>query len=50
MIFRRKTAKGEVKPAVKEENDGPNPLAKVSVASDVDDEKEKKKDRELLVK
>jgi len=50
LIFRKKTAKGELKAVIKEEVDGPNPLAKASITSDIDDEKEKKKDRELLVK
>jgi hypothetical protein len=35
---------------IKEEGEGQNILAKASITSDVDDEKEKKKDRELLVK
>ena len=50
LIFRRKTAKSDSKPPTKEEVDTPTVLAKVSVTSDVDEEKEKKKDRELLVK
>jgi hypothetical protein len=50
-IFRKKTSKGEVRSAaIREEIDAPNALAKVSVTSDADDEKEKKKDRELLIK
>jgi hypothetical protein len=50
ILFRKRTPKGEPKSATKEENDGAIVLAKLSVTSDVDDEKEKKKDRELLVK
>jgi hypothetical protein len=54
LFFRRKTAKGDLKSAketvIKEEGEGQNILAKASITSDVDDEKEKKKDRELLVK
>lgn len=43
-------SKGELKVSSKDEPDAATVLAKVSVTSDVDDEKEKKKDRELLVK
>jgi hypothetical protein len=50
LIFRKKTAKSDSKPAVKDDVDTPSVLAKVSVTSDVDEDKEKKKDRELLVK
>ena len=53
-IFRKKGAKAELKSAkeaaIKEEGESPNNLTKVSVTSDVDEEKEKKKDRELLIK
>jgi hypothetical protein len=53
-IFRKKTPKTELKSAkdttIKEDGEVPANLAKASVTSDVDDEKEKKKDRELLVK
>jgi hypothetical protein len=51
LIFRKKTAKSDSKPPVKDEVDTPpSVLAKVSVTSDADEDKEKKKDRELLVK
>lgn len=46
---RKKIVKSESKSA-KEEVDAVNPAIKASVNSDIDDEKEKKKDRELLVK
>ncbi|CAF3333375.1 unnamed protein product, partial [Rotaria sp. Silwood2] len=51
---KKKTTKSDSKSAketmVKEDVDSSNILAKASVTSDGDDEKEKKKDRELLVK
>jgi len=46
---RKKIVKSESK-SVKDELDTVNPVIKTSVNSDIDDEKEKKKDRELLVK
>ena len=53
-IFRKKISKTESKPvketAIKEEGDSPNNLTKLSLTSDGEDEKEKKKDRELQVK
>jgi hypothetical protein len=51
LIFRKKTAKSDSKPPGKDDVDTPpSVLAKVSVTSDADEDKEKKKDRELLVK
>jgi hypothetical protein len=51
---RRKATKGDNKSAketaIKEELEGSSNFTKASVNSDVDDEKERKKDRELLVK
>jgi hypothetical protein len=51
---RRKTMKSEGKSAkettIKEEVECPNNVIKSSTIADTDDEKEKKKDRELLVK
>lgn len=50
LISRKKLSKSDGKGSSKDEPDASAVLAKVSVTSDVDDEKEKKKDRELLVK
>jgi len=50
LIFRKKTAKSDSKPPVKDEVDTPSILAKVKINSDDDEDKEKKKDLELLVK
>ncbi|CAF3973374.1 unnamed protein product, partial [Rotaria sp. Silwood1] len=51
---KKKTNKSDAKSAkettIKDDSDNANNLAKASVTSDAEDEKEKKKDRELLVK
>lgn len=53
-IRRKKTSKTELKSlrdlSIKEEGDGSGSLLKGSTTSDLEDEKEKKKDRELLTK